>query len=86
MDRWDSVCDLAPARVATVAGFLMTDDSFRLSVDDLLGRMVDMRRELHDTDFESSPRKRTRADDCLLLGQLKVCDSQHLCDESARFI
>jgi hypothetical protein len=59
--------------VATIAGFLMTDDSFRLGVDDLLGRMIDLRKELQDTDLESSPRKLNRADECLLLKQLTVC-------------
>ena len=69
MRRWSSVYQTVPVRVAAIADFLMTDDSFRYSVDDLLSQMVDIRKELRaiDTALHESQSDRTQ-----LLHQLKV--------------
>lgn len=78
MDHWSSVCDRVPRRIADIAAFLMTNDGFRLNLDDLFGRIVDVRKELRNIDSEISTSKRSSADDCQFLKQLTVCEESEL--------
>jgi len=73
MEQWTSICDVVPKRIAAIACFLMVEDSFRLGVDDLLGRVIDIRQELRVIDADCLRSNRTVHDDRQLLKHLTVC-------------
>jgi len=73
MKRWVSVCDRSEAVVSNISNWLLTSDNFRISIDNVLAKMDNIRDDIVDVDLGRDVLHQTPDEKQARLDQLSVC-------------